>query len=225
MNDLDIARSYYYEFLAYPLFFEENGDKFSNYKEQLDYLSKSPIVPEDEKNFENLKRFSFDEFKLEQNSVLFDFSYINVPLTASFYDEGRDDGFKRLKVIDILKKSKFRRDDKNFKNSEDFIGFIFLLMALFLKEDPKLAGELFTETVNNFSDEFVELMKEHKNANFFKSYAAILENFIEIERAYYGVAAPILQRSAARESMAKEPYHTRMPTPKSKINWDEFSAL
>ena len=67
----------------------------------------------------------FEDFKKEQNSALFDFSYANVPLSASFYDEGRDEGAMKILVLNTLKKSKFRRNDEFCKDSEDFIGFIF----------------------------------------------------------------------------------------------------
>lgn len=225
MSDLDLARSYYYEFLAYPLFFDENGAKFENFQAQREYLEKAPITDENLGDFDNIKSFDFAKFKIEQNDVLFDFSYANVPLSASFFDEGRDDGFKRLKVIEILKKSNHRKNEAKFKNSEDFIGFIFLLMVVLIKENEELAKELFSQIINNFADEFCKMLAEHKRSNFFKSYANLLENFISIERAFYGLTAPIFERSLAKESMEREPYHTRMATPKSKIHWEEFGNI
>ena len=121
------ARSYYYEFFAIPFFFYETDAKFKRWKEQLEFLRSSPIVPSDEAEFQNLAKFDFAAFKSEQNSVLFDFSYANVPMSASFYDEGRDDGRMRVAVIDVLKKSKFRRNMELCKECEDYVGFIFYL--------------------------------------------------------------------------------------------------
>ncbi|WP_297895867.1 molecular chaperone TorD family protein [uncultured Campylobacter sp.] len=128
------ARSYYYEFFAIPFFFYETDAKFKRWKEQLEFLRSSPIVPSDEAEFQNLAKFDFAAFKSEQNSVLFDFSYANVPMSASFYDEGRDDGRMRVAVIDALKKSKFRRNMELCKECEDYVGFIFYLHSTLLRD-------------------------------------------------------------------------------------------
>ena len=128
------ARSYYYEFFAIPFFFYETDTKFKRWKEQLEFLRSSPIVPSDEAEFQNLAKFDFAAFKSEQNSVLFDFSYANVPMSASFYDEGRDDGRMRVAVIDVLKKSKFRRNMELCKECEDYVGFIFYLHSTLLRD-------------------------------------------------------------------------------------------
>ena len=128
------ARSYYYEFFAIPFFFYETDAKFKRWKEQLEFLRSSPIVPSDEAEFQNLAKFDFAAFKSEQNSVLFDFSYANVPMSASFYDEGRDDGRMRVAVIDVLKKSKFRRNMELCKECEDYVGFIFYLHSTLLRD-------------------------------------------------------------------------------------------
>ncbi len=128
------ARSYYYEFFAIPFFFYETDAKFKRWKEQLEFLRSSPIVSSDEVEFQNLAKFDFAAFKSEQNSVLFDFSYANVPMSASFYDEGRDDGRMRVAVIDVLKKSKFRRNMELCKECEDYVGFIFYLHSTLLRD-------------------------------------------------------------------------------------------
>ena len=127
------ARAYLYEFLAFPLFFNENDDKFKIWRSQLDYLAQNPLSDEMDEAFKTLKTFDFNAFSKEQNEVLFDLAYSNVPLNASFYEDGRDDGAARLRVIECLKFSPYRRDTKMCKDSEDFIGFIFLTMATFFK--------------------------------------------------------------------------------------------
>lgn len=225
MSDLDVARSYYYEFLAYPLFYDEDSANFDKFIEQVKYLSTSPVDSSNIADFETILSFDFAKFKEEQNAVLFDLSYINVPLTASFYAEGRDDGEKRLKVIEILKRTKFRRDSQNCKVSEDYLGFIFKLMSTLLKEDLALSRELFESVINDFCDEFIKLMSEHKKAVFFKAYINIFANFIALERSVLGLKAPVFEQSMAEISLNKKPYQTKMPTQKSKINWDEFTKI
>ena len=70
-------------------------------------------------------------------------------------------------------------------------------------------------------------LSTHKNADFFASYATILHDFIELERAVLGVEAPPapIGDSAAVASMKKEPFQSKMPTAKTKLRWEEFSPV
>lgn len=223
------ARSYFYEFLAYPMFFYTNDEKFARWKEQLRYLSANPLSEDSDTAFKNLDKFSFEEFSKEQNDVLFGFT--NIPLSASFYEEGRDNGAARLRVIECLKLSPYRRDSELCKDSEDYVGFIFLAMATFLKDEfddaKNISNKLFSETLNLFVDEFSQLLSAHKEANFFRSYAIILKDFIELERAVLNVEAPAKPKgdSVAMAALKKEPFQSKMPTFKTKLHWEEFSPV
>ncbi|OUT10780.1 formate dehydrogenase-specific chaperone [Campylobacter concisus] len=223
------ARSYFYEFLAYPMFFYTNDEKFSRWKEQLRYLSANPLNEDSDAAFKNLGKFSFKEFSKEQNDVLFGFT--NIPLSASFYEEGRDNGAARLRVIECLKLSPYRRDSELCKDSEDYVGFIFLAMATFLKDEfddaKNISNKLFGETLNLFVDEFSQLLSAHKEANFFKSYTVILKDFIELERSILNVEAPAKPKgdSVAMAALKKEPFQSKMPTFKTKLHWEEFSPV
>ena len=223
------ARSYFYEFLAYPMFFYTNDEKFSRWKEQLRYLSANPLSEDSDAAFKNLDKFSFEEFSKEQNDVLFGFT--NIPLSASFYEEGRDNGAARLKVIECLKLSPYRRDSELCKDSEDYVGFIFLAMATFLKDEfddaKNISNKLFSETLNLFVDEFSQLLSAYKEANFFKSYIIILKDFIELERSILNVEAPAKPKgdSVAMAALKKEPFQSKMPTFKTKLHWEEFSPV
>lgn len=223
------ARSYFYEFLAYPMFFYTNNEKFSRWKEQLKYLSANPLSEDSDVAFKNLDKFSFEEFSKEQNDVLFGFT--NIPLSASFYEEGRDNGAARLRVIECLKLSPYRRDSELCKDSEDYVGFIFLAMATFLKDEfddaKNISNKLFSETLNLFVDEFGSLLLAHKEANFFKSYTIILKDFIELERSILNVEAPAKPKgdSVAMAALKKEPFQSKMPTFKTKLHWEEFSPV
>ncbi|MBE2984090.1 formate dehydrogenase-specific chaperone [Campylobacter sp. RM9344] len=235
-KNIDIlkARSYYYEFFAMPFFFYENDKKFKIWQEQLNELAKNPLSKECEDAFNELKKISFDEFKDEQNSVLFDLSYVNVPLSVSFYEEGRDEGAARLRVIEILKKSEYRRDLLRCPDSEDFVGFVFFLMMTFLRDEAdssnkeSFADELFVRVINGFVDEFTQMILEHEKAKFFKFFAVILETFMALERSMQGVEAPVIDQSVqtpAQAALGRKPYKTKMPTVKSKIHWEEFSTI
>ena len=223
------ARSYFYEFLAYPMFFYTNDEKFSRWKEQLKYLSANPLSEDSNIAFKNLDKFSFEEFSKEQNDVLFGFT--NIPLSASFYEEGRDNGAARLRVIECLKLSPYRRDSELCKDSEDYVGFIFLAMATFLKDEfndaKNISNKLFSEILNLFVDEFGSLLLAHKEANFFKSYTIILKDFIDLERSILNVEAPAKPKgdSIAMAALKKEPFQSKMPTFKTKLHWEEFSPV
>ena len=154
-----------------------------------------------------------------------------LPLSASFYEEGRDNGAARLRVIHCLNLSPYRRDKELCKDSEDYVGFIFLAMATFLNDEfndaKNISDKLFGETLNLFVDEFGSLLLAHKNANFFRSYALILKDFIELERAVLSVEAPAKPQgdSVAMAALKKEPFQSKMPTIKTKLHWEEFSPV
>ena len=223
------ARAYFYEFLAYPLFFHTSDEKFARWREQLSYLAQNPLSEQSAEAFANLEKFSFKELVNEQNDVLFGFT--NIPLSASFYEEGRDNGAARLRVIHCLNLSPYRRDKELCKDSEDYVGFIFLAMATFLNDEfngeKNISDKLFSETLNLFVDEFGSLLLAHKNANFFRSYALILQDFIELERAVLSVEAPAKPKgdSVAMAALKKEPFQSKMPTIKTKLHWEEFSPV
>lgn len=236
------ARAYYYEFLAFGFFFYGDDDtRFKIFKNQASYLAKSPLNDENASDFELLSKASFDEFKAEQNAVLFDLSYANIPLNASFYDEGRDNGAQRLKVIEILKKSKYRKNFTKCHESEDFIGFILALISSFFKDSlnenaqiikeqnynsQELANELIISVLNPFINELCELLKAHKEAKIFKAIANIMSAFFEVERAFLNIKAPSKNsQSIAKTAMEMKPFKTKMPSAKSKIHWEEFSVL
>lgn len=212
MKDVLKARLYYYEFASSALTFYEDENKFTNMHEQIKELEKFPIADENKADFETMKKFDFKQFKDEQNALFFNLSYSNIPTTASFYDEGRDNGKARLDVINIIKKSKYRRNEKTCKEGEDFIGFIFALMSTFLQDESNtgiqngLSEELFKISINNFIDEFLDMITSSKYAIFYKSYANIMRNFIALERSLLDIVAPIKTKSEAKIAMDKKSY-------------------
>ena len=222
------ARSYYYEFFAIPFFFYENGAKFSLWKEQLEFLKSSPISEADAKNFEILQNFSFEEFRREQNDVLFDFSFVNVPTTASFYDEGRDEGRMKILITNTLKKSKFRRNSELCKDSEDFVGFIFYLQSSLLRDEAEaqngnifLSAELFASVINEFCDHFMGLLKEHKSSKFFRALAGIMESFFALERSLLALPKPQKDKNIAKESINAKLYRGNFKNAKHNFEFDE----
>ena len=219
------ARSYYYEFFAIPFFFYNTDAKFKRWQQQLEFLKGSPIAPTDAAEFENLQKFSFEEFKSEQNSVLFDFSYANVPMSASFYYEGRDDGKMRLLVLNTLKKSKFRRNMELCKECEDYVGFIFYLHSTLLRSEAEegvqaLSTELFTNVTNGFVDEFGEFLCGHVKADFFRSLGGLMKSFFALERSLLALNAPKKDKSIAKEAIKKGGYQNKFTNPEDIFDLD-----
>lgn len=248
MNEQAIlkARAYYYEWLAYPLFFDEKNLNWQNFKAQSEYLALNPLASADSASWESILKSDAHTFSAEQNAVLFDMSYANIPLNVSFYEEGRDDGVARLRVIGLLKKAKYVRDILKCKDSEDFSGFVLLfasqLLLNLIKSDlnknpseqdlqekilnADVLKELFSSVINGYIDEMLLMLKSHKEARFFKAYAQIFSSFISLERSIFGLMPPAPKPvSIAAAAMSKKPYQSKMPTAKSKIFWDEFTAL
>lgn len=223
MSDLNKARSYYYEFFSYPLIWHETNEAYENFLEQTRFLANAPIIDENKEDFDLILSFSWEDFKEEQNEILFDFSYANVPLTASFYDEGAENGMKKLALKDLLKKTTFRLDKDKFKLGEDHLGFIFGLMATLIQTNEELSNELFENFINEFVDEFIKLMEATKDGKFYKAYINLFKTFIELERNILDIKAPKVINNIAEVAMEKKPFTSKMPTFKSKQMLDEVS--
>lgn len=195
------ARSLYYGFFSKMFVFTTEKDRFNGLKEALDVMMANPM---DENSAEALKEISefinlggYEVLVNEYDEIFHNPESSVVRTTASYYDEQVESGKKRLEVKNFLAKTKIRRDEKNFKETEDSVGFL----VTFMHELAELiiSGEksydtlqhcLFTEIINEFIDEFIEKLYESKKANAYKSVAIVLNAFIEFERLYFDVAKP-----------------------------------
>ncbi|HEG2606804.1 TorD/DmsD family molecular chaperone [Campylobacter sp. W0066.1] len=225
IQDIDLSRKYFYEFFSKAFnFIDEN--EFKIWHEQVLVLAQSPLDDSLKPDFEKLSACDFTSFKEEQNAVFFDFSYVNVPISASFYDEGRDDGKMKLQACEIIRKTKFRKKE-DCRQSEDEFGFLFAFMASIIEHDLKVAQQLFRFVINPVIDEFIEKLQIHKNSNFYIAIANIMKVFFANERAYLEVQAPIRKegKSVADEALQRLPYEPRLPTKFSKTNIEELSKL
>lgn len=225
IEDIDLSRKYFYEFFSKVFnFIDEN--EFNIWHKQLLILAKSPLDESLVSDFNKLCECDFTQLKAEQNAVFFDFSYVNVPISASFYDEGRDDGKMKLQACEIIRKSKFRKKEE-CRQSEDEFGFLFAFMASVIEYDLKIAQQLFCFVINPVIDEFIQKLQIHKNSNLYICIANIMKVFFTNERAYLEIQAPIKKegKSIADEALARLPYEPRLPTKFSKINIEELSKL
>ncbi len=204
------ARSLYYGFFSKMLVFTESKDRFNGLKEALDVMISNPMDENSAEALKEIKDFieagNFDALVDEYDDIFHNPESKVVRNTASFYDEGVESGKKRLEVKNFLAKTKIRRDEKNFKEPEDSVGFLVTFMhelvELIIKGENSydtLQHCLFTEIINEFIDEYIEALYENEKSNAYKSVAVVLNAFIEFERLYFDVTKP-----APKEKIVKQ---------------------
>lgn len=223
-KEIDISRAYFYEFFSKPFLFVTKEQDFALWLKQAEILSSNLLDESLGESFKFLLDFDFARFKQEQNAVFFDLSYVNIPLSASFYDEGRDDGQMKLRASELIRKSKFRKDEK-CRQSEDEFSFIFAFIASALKADNLVCEQLFRYILNPVIDEFMQKLGIHKNSYFYAHLAKIMEVFFAQERLYLNIQAPVKKegKSLADKALERLPYEPRLPTKFSKTNMQELS--
>lgn len=225
MSQIELARAYFYEFFSTPLLFSDEA-AFVRWQKQAQILSQNLLDESLESDFKALLEFDYASFKAEQNAVFFDLSYVNVPLSASFYDEGRDDGQMKLLACELVRKSPFRKDEK-CRQSEDEFSFAFGFCASVLKDEAQLTEQFFRFILNPVIDEFIDKLSTHKNSNFFTHLARIMSVFFAHERMLLNIQAPLKQegKSLADKALERLPYEPRLPTKFSKIHTEELTKL
>ncbi|NPA74406.1 MAG: hypothetical protein GXO12_06810 [Epsilonproteobacteria bacterium] len=194
------ARALYYGLFA-SLFAFVKEDRFKGLKESLEILKENPLEDNSKKALENMYsilssqglEFVQDEF----DAVFYDLSSDPVPTTASFYEEERDDGKKRLLMVNFVLKSKYRRDSENFSDLEDDIGFIFSFLSRLIEDEAKgdekakeLEIAVFEKVLNEFVDDFIENVYMHENSAFYQEAALLLKVFVEFERVFLDIRRP-----------------------------------
>lgn len=209
------ARSLYYGVLSKLFVFTTNENRYSGLVEALDVMIENPM---DENSCEALKeiRAYFVESKEaafieEYDDVFHNPSYKVVRNTASYYDEGVESGHMRVAVINFLGKTRIRKDENNFKENEDSVGFIFTFMHELIeliiaggKEYETVQHCMFAEVINPFIDMFTATLYEHKKAKIYQSVAIVLNAFMEFERMYFEVVKPPF-KDVKREVKPVEP--------------------
>lgn len=223
------ARLLYYAFFAKILDFVEKEEAYADIEKLLDIFIENPL---DETTQEalvsiknHLKQEGFSALKQEYDDVFVSPESSSIPLTASYYDEGRDDGQKRVKAAGILLRSKFRRNRPVCNDPEDHILFLFRLMSMLIQagdaESLELSKELFSEIINDCVDDFIDHLFEHEQTFFYKNSAIVLNAFIDFERLYLNVLPSEKVASAERVSAVIQ--RDRKPlTQRVRRNLDEI---
>ena len=195
------ARALYYNLFAN--FFVESS-KSENYFELLRLINILKQNPLDELSGEALENISSLLDPSSNVALLKEFDDLfhnpttkKIRQTASFYDEGVESGKKRVEMIQFVAKTKIRRDEKNYFEYEDSVGFIFSLMAELTNQISN--GEkvyentvhcIFAEILNEFIEEFAKDVFEHNSSKIYKELMIALHSFIEFERVFLDVNKP-----------------------------------
>ena len=199
-KEINQSRAFYYGFFSKLFTFTYDKNRFSGVKEAAEILKNYALEENSKKALEHFVQ-NYDEKKLadEFDEIFYDLSQDPVPTTASFYDEEIENGKMKVKMVDIVLSSKFRKNEE-YKDSEDDIGFIFPFMQYLilekLKGDEKsewLEGKTF-DVLNTFIDDFIENVYMHQAANLYKDIAVVLKAFIESERIFLEKPKPVIEK-------------------------------
>lgn len=217
MDEISIlkARAIYYNLIArFFLYTKENV----HYLELINILKVLQENPLDETSkeaigaiLEKLDPASNVQLLQEYDDIFNNPSSKNIRITASYYDEGVESGKKRVEMLQFLAKTKIRRNEKEFCEYEDSVGFIFTIMAELLElvinkevEYKNTVHCIFEQIINEFIDEFAKEVYEHKHAKVFRDLMVVLHAFIEFERLYLEVSKPV-----AKEKINKEDFRDK----------------
>jgi len=209
------ARSLYYGLFSKMLVFTTNENRYEGVKDALGVLIENPLDENSKEALKEIKEFielgGYEMLSNEYDDIFHNPVTPIVRNTASFYDEGVESGKKTLEVKNFLAKTRIRRDEKNFKELEDSVGFLVTFMheliELIIKGEKSyetLQHCLFTEVINEFIDEFIVNLYEHDKANAYKSLAVVLNAFIAFERLYFDVAKPKPKEKPAKKAESCE---------------------
>lgn len=195
------ARIVYYSFFSSAFSFNFTRESYSVIKNMIALLAKNPVDDETAEALGNLKSFleegGYETVKNESDLLFFSPTEAFLPMTASFYHEGRDDGSMRLEMLDYVYASHYRRNTEEFKENEDHLEFIFLFMQRLITDEMEgkpesalLSQKVFTNILNNIIDGFTSNLIHHAKSRFYRYVAVVLHSFVQIERLLLGIEAP-----------------------------------
>ncbi len=210
-QEINKARAIYYKIFSNFFVYTTDTSKYFHLLSLVDLVKKNALDESSAKAFESisnkLQKDSNVVYVQEFDNIFYNPQTTNVRITASYYDEGVESGKKRVQMLDFLGKTKIRRDEKNYAEYEDSIGFVFAVLselAVLVSEGEEsyktLQHCIFAEVLNEFVDEVSKSIYEHESADIFKDVIVALLSFMEFERLYLDVprAKPKEQKKVAK---------------------------
>ena len=201
-QSINKARALYYNLFANFFVYSKESEKYFELIRLINILKENPLDVTSGKALETISSSldSSSNVKLVQEYDDLFHNPLNkkIRTTASFYDEGVESGKKRVEMIQFLAKTKIRRDEKEYFEYEDSIGFIFSVMAeltdLVANEEKVYENTvhcIFSQIINEFIDEFAKDVYENVNGNIYKELMVVMHSFVEFERLYLEVSKPM----------------------------------
>ena len=202
-NDLALnkARAVYYNFFSKFFVYSKDMNQYIELLNMISLLKQSPLDINSEKAFSSLEtkllKDSNEKLISEFDEIFSNPNFDVVKTTASFYNQGIENGNKRLEMLQFLAKTTIRRDEKNYFENEDNVGFI--VTVLFELLESVCQGErkytntihcIFEQILNDFVDEFIEELYNHQKSDIYKEIAILFSSFIAFERLCLNVAKP-----------------------------------
>ncbi|RXJ83512.1 molecular chaperone [Arcobacter sp. CECT 8985] len=231
-TELNKARAVYYGLFGSLFSYIKDEKQFDDIKNSLELLSQAPIDENSKVAFSNANEFlnskGMKGLIEENNQIFYSPSTTFIPVTASFYNEERDDGQKRVEMTNIVLKSTFRKDGSVFKEAEDHVCFIFSFLQKIIEQDNsnienQLVIDSFSKVLNTFIDEFISNVYNHEESDFYKNIAVILKVFISLERALLNIE----QEKEHKVRKQHDIFHKQKKgfTKRAKRNFDEVTSL
>lgn len=198
-QEVNKARAVYYKIFSGFFVYLTDQSRYFELLSLLDIVKTNPLDNASGEAFTNiankLQKDSNVALLQEYDDIFHNPHTTQVRTTASFYDEQVESGRKRVQMLDFLAKTKIRRDEKNYSEYEDSIGFVFAVLSELAnlvadgQEQYKTVQHcIFADVLNEFVDEISRTIYEHEKANIFKDVIVALLSFMEFERLYLEVS-------------------------------------
>jgi len=198
-TQINKSRPIYYSLLSRFFVYFTEYEKYLELLRMIDILKENPLNSEVAQALEALSNTLTQTSQAllveEYDDIFQNPESKNIRMTASFYDEQVESGQKRVQMLEFLAKTRIRRDEKQFTEYEDSLGFICAVMselATLVSEGNKqyqtVQHCIFADILNEFVDEISKEIYEHPGARIFKEVIVILHSFMTFERLYLEVS-------------------------------------
>ncbi|WP_321315234.1 molecular chaperone TorD family protein [Halarcobacter sp.] len=201
-EEINKARAIYYKVFSSFFVYTKDVERYFNLLNLINVLKENPLNDTSANALENISNKLQNDSNillLQEYDDIFDNPQTSqIRTTASYYHEGVESGKKRVEMQNFLAKTKIRRDEKQYSDYEDNIGFIFTVLNELCELQVKGNSEykntihcIFESILNEFVDEFSKALYEHESSNIYKDVVVVLKAFIEFERLYLEVSRPM----------------------------------
>lgn len=108
-----------------------------------------------------------------------------ITLYLSYYLDGTIAGSGLIKAKEKVRKSKVRLNEKEFKENEEHIGFLFIFSKYLLQnKDNLLQNEVFKDCIMPMKDKIIENIVNKYPDSTYSSIAKLMDSFLSFEAAF-----------------------------------------